>query len=507
MSKELEPIIHSLSPNERAILPYLDLKDVSRIVKESKLDETSVKRALEFLSNKDIVKTSVSTRKIISLGDNGVIYLKSDLPERRLLNALSKDNELSLKDAREKAHLSENELSIALGVLKGKAMISLSQNGIKLTAKENELSKKSFEEKLLGALPLNFESLSDEQKFALDNLKKRKDIVRIEEISEVNYEILSLGKDLLNNLDKLKDSSGMIESLTPEILRSGSWKNKKFRHYDIKSKVPLIYGGKRHFVNQSIDYARKIWTEMGFKEMKGPIANTAFWDFDALFVPQDHPAREMQDTFFLSEKGALPSIASKVKKAHEKGVAGSKGWQYSWSEEEAKKMVLRTHTTVISARTIADLKKSDWPAKFFAIGRCYRNEALDATHLFEFNQSEGIVVDPNANFRHLLGYLKEFFAKMGFPKARFRPSYFPYTEPSIEIDVYHPVLKKWLELGGAGIFRPEVTESLLGEAVPVLAWGPGFDRILLDYYKINDIRELYKNDLKQLRSIRFWNRK
>jgi phenylalanyl-tRNA synthetase alpha chain len=176
------------------------------------------------------------------------------------------------------------------------------------------------------------------------------------------------------------------------------------------------------------------------------------------------------------------------------------------TKEEAKKLVLRTHTTVLSAQTIAKLKKSDWPAKFFAVGRCYRNETLDWKHLFEFNQTEGIVVDPNANFRHLIGYLKEFFKKMGFEKARFRPSFFPYTEPSIEIDVFHPIMKQWMEIGGAGIFRPEVTESLLGEPVPVLAWGPGFDRLILEYYKINDMRELYSNNLSQLRKMKMWMR-
>ena len=174
------------------------------------------------------------------------------------------------------------------------------------------------------------------------------------------------------------------------------------------------------------------------------------------------------------------------------------------SEEEAKKNVLRTHTTVLSAKTIAALKKEDLPAKFFSVGRCFRNETLDWSHLFEFNQTEGIVIDPNANFRHLLGYLKEFFKKMGFENARFRPAYFPYCEPSVEIDVWHPGKKVWFELGGAGIFRPEVTVPLLGEDIPVLAWGPGLDRILMDYYEIKDLRELYKNDLNQLRKMKAW---
>ena len=142
--------------------------------------------------------------------------------------------------------------------------------------------------------------------------------------------------------------------------------------------------------------------------------------------------------------------------------------------------------------------------KFFAVGKCFRNETVDWSHGFEFNQTEGIVIDKNANFRHLLGYLKEFFGKMGFKKIKFTPAYFPYTEPSVEILAFHPEKKVWLELGGAGIFRPEVVIPLMGEFIPVLAWGPGLDRILLDYYKIKDLRELYKNDIKTLREKKVW---
>ena len=168
------------------------------------------------------------------------------------------------------------------------------------------------------------------------------------------------------------------------------------------------------------------------------------------------------------------------------------------------KTVLRTHTTCISAQTLAKIKKEEIPGKFFAVGKVFRNETLDWKHGFEFNQTEGIVVDKNANFRHLLGYLKQFFEKMGFEEIRFRPSFFPYTEPSVEIDVWHPERKIWFELGGAGIFRPEVVVPLFGEHVNVLAWGPGFDRMLMDYYEIKDLREMYKNNITKLRKIKWW---
>jgi len=222
-------------------------------------------------------------------------------------------------------------------------------------------------------------------------------------------------------------------------------------------------------------------------------------------VPQDHPAREMQDTFYLNQKAKLPEIWTKIKEVHENGSdTGSTGWGNKYSEEEASKVMLRTHTTVLSAQKLSELKKEDLPAKFFNVGKVFRNEALDWKHLFEFYQIDGIVIDPNANFRHLIGYLKQFYKKMGYSKIRIRPAYFPYTSISLEVDVFHPVKKEWVELGGAGIFRPEVVKPLMGFEYPVLAWGQGIGRIISEYWKITDIRQLYKNDLKQLREIKFW---
>jgi phenylalanyl-tRNA synthetase alpha chain len=216
----------------------------------------------------------------------------------------------------------------------------------------------------------------------------------------------------------------------------------------------------------------------------------------------------MQDTFFLKDvKAKLPEnkeLVAKVKQAHESGVGGSKGWQYAWSEEAAKKVILRTHTTSLSARTLSTLKKEDLPAKFFAIGKVFRNETVDWGHGFEFNQTEGIVIDPKANLRHLIGYLKEFAKKMGYSKVKILPSYFPYTEPSLEGYVWNEDKKQWMEVLAAGIFRPEVTIPLLGTPYPVLAWGPGFDRIMMAAYQIQDLRELYANDLKILRNRKVW---
>lgn len=498
--QNIKELADTLSEIERKILPHLNEK-LEQIEKKSGLDNVSIIHALQFLENKNIIKLKTKQIKLVDLGKNGIFYQKNGLPERKLLNLLAEKKELSLVEAEEQSNLSKNEFKAALGALKKRANITLKQGKIILTANQGEIIKKSLEEHLLDSLPLQQEKLTPEQQFALNSLKQRKDIIEVKDKKEVEITITQLGKEIM----KIKLEINLIEQLTPEIIRQETWKNKKFRRYDILSKVPEIYGGKKHFVNSAIEKARKIWTELGFQEMSGNMIQSGFWNFDALFTAQDHPVRELQDTFYLPGKVKLPEakLVKAVKQAHESGVDGSTGWQYTWDPEEAKKLVLRTHTTCLSALTLYKLsKQKDKQGKFFAIGKCFRNETLDWSHGFEFNQTEGIVIDKNANFRNLLGYLQEFFKKIGYEKIRFAPAYFPYTEPSVEIHYFHPGKKIWLELGGAGIFRPEVVIPLLGENIPVLAWGPGFDRIIMEYYNIKDLREMYANNLTKLRKMK-----
>ena len=501
---EIKKLIESLSPNEKKILPYIEEKKINEICKKSNLDKVSVVRALEYLKNKKILNLSFKKRKIVEIGINGALYKKKGLPERRLLNLLNEKRLLRLDDAQKQSSLSKDEFKASIGALKKKALIELKNRKIILNANREEISKKSLEEMFLESLPAEYDSLSPEQIYAMKSLQNRKNIIQITERKSVSIEITDFGKKLIGY--KIKDQD-LVEQITPGILRKENlWKGKKFRRYDVTSPTSAVNGGKRHFVNQASDYARKIWTEMGFKEMTGNIVVSSFWNFDALFTAQDHPVREIQDTFFIEKKGELPdkTLVKAVKDCHEKGVGGSKGWRYSWDEEEAKRLVLRTHTTCLSAQTLAKLKEQDLPAKFFSVGKCFRNETVDWNHGFEFNQTDGIVVDENVNFRNLLGYLKQFAEKMGFKKVRFRPAYFPYTEPSVEGDVWDEERKEWVEVLAAGIFRPEVTEPLFGKPIPVLAWGPGFDRMLMKFYGIKDMRELYKNNLTKLRKIKFW---
>lgn len=505
---DLNRLIQTLHPLERAVVPVLENDiDVAAITKKTGLKEVEVMRALQWLENKGIIKIQQILKEIINLDKNGALYVMEGLPEKRFLQTLTEEERMTLDEVSEKAHLTKEEVNICLGLLKKRGAIEiLPRMRVDITEDGRLLfGKQSLEEQFLKRLPLDAAHLSSEEKKAYEELRRRKQIIRTDLVKTRYVKLTKVGEEL----SKLKLSDQFVDSLTHDMLINGNWKDKNFRRYDVTINVPKVYGGKRHFVNQAVDYIKRIWLDMGFKEMRGSIVQTSFWNFDALFTAQDHPVRDMQDTFFLKDpaKGKLPKkdIVDDVRKTHETGGhTGSTGWGYSWNREEAKKNVLRTHTTVLSAKTIAALKESDLPVKLFAVGKCFRNETVDWSHLFELTQVEGIVIDPNANFKHLIGYLKEFFLKMGYEKVRIRPAYFPYTEPSAEIEVFHPVRKTWVELGGAGMFRPEVVKPLMGKDIPVLAWGLGMERLIGEYYQIIDIRDLYKNDLKQIREMKFW---
>jgi len=505
----IEKLTQTLHPLERKVLPVLDkLSSVKEITKTTGLQEVEVMRALQWLQNKDIITLNEELKELVNLDENGLNYKNNGLPEKNFLGEIK--GESTLEAIQKRSHLSKQELSISLGILKSKVAISIKKDKeikVKITPQGKKLLAQGFpeEEFLKKEFPINISELKDLDKLTFNNLKKRKKIIKIDLIKEKIPSLTETGKKIIKQgLTKAE----VLDRLTPSMLKTGSWKSKKFRHYDVKINVPEISGGKKHFVSQATDYIKKIWLDMGFREMKGNLVQTSFWNLDSLFVPQDHPARDIQDTFYIQNPkyGKLPKkFTERVKAAHENGwTTGSKGWQYDWSEDIAKENMLRTHTTVLSAQTISKLKKQDLPAKFFSVKRVYRNETLSWKSLFEFIQVEGIVVDPNANFKNLIGYLKEFFRKMGFPDARVRPGHFPYTEPSAEVDVWHPKKKQWVELGGSGVFRPEMVKPLLGFECPVLAWGLGMERTIMEYYNLEDIRDVYKNDIKQLREIKLW---
>lgn len=286
--------------------------------------------------------------------------------------------------------------------------------------------------------------------------------------------------------------------LTPEMIATESWKTKTFKPYNFNALGVLPDSGHLHPLLKVRTEFRQIFLEMGFSEMPtNNFIESSFWNFDALFQPQQHPARDAHDTFFLSdpkESTEFPmEYLERVKRVHSNGGYGSQGYRYDWTISEAQKNLLRTHTTAVSARMLYKLAqdKEFKPVKYFSIDRVFRNETLDATHLAEFHQVEGVIADYDLTLGDLIGVLYEFFKKLGITKLNFKPAYNPYTEPSMEIFCYHEGLKKWIEVGNSGIFRPEMLLPMgLPAKVNVIAWGLSLERPTMIKYGYNNIRDL-----------------
>jgi phenylalanyl-tRNA synthetase alpha chain len=297
-------------------------------------------------------------------------------------------------------------------------------------------------------------------------------------------------------------------NLTVEMLEAGSWKGKVFRSYNIKVPPTRLVPGRTNPYAKFLEDVKDKLASLGFEEFDGPLVETEFWNSDALFMPQFHSARDIHDVYRIAAQDAFnpEGLAhakeieepwlSNVAAAHENGgKTGSRGWNYHFDEEFTKRLILRSQGTVLSAKT---LPKAKIPGKYFGIVRCFRYDQVDATHLPDFYQTEGIVLGEDVNLRTLLGMLEIFAREVaGAKEVKYVPGYFPFTEPSVEVHIKHPVLG-WFELGGSGIFRPEVTESL-GVNVPVAAWGIGIDRMALMALGLNDLRELFSFDIENVR--------
>uniref|UniRef100_A0A0V0G7R2 phenylalanine--tRNA ligase n=1 Tax=Triatoma dimidiata TaxID=72491 RepID=A0A0V0G7R2_TRIDM len=329
-----------------------------------------------------------------------------------------------------------------------------------------------------------YNEMSEENK---KELKKRK---LIKETSMTVFTIFK-GEEFVMSLTKLETE------LTPEMIETGSWKNLQFKSYNLDAKGVRPPHGSLHPLMKVRDEIRSIFLAMGFSEMNtGNYIESSFWNFDALFQPQQHPARDAHDTFFLTKPAvavSLPKcgIVDRVEEVHSKGAYGSLGYSCEWLLKDALKNVLRTHTTANSARFLYNIGPKFQPVKVFSIDKVYRNETLDATHLAEFHQVEGIVADYGISLGHLIGVINDFFCRMGLPRVRFKPAYNPYTEPSMEIFCYHIGLGKWIEVGNSGMFRPEMLRSLgLPPGVTVLGWGLSLERPAMIKFGFDNIREL-----------------
>ncbi len=467
-----------LSKIEAEVLRCAEVGKVYSLEELSKLagmNRDAVMKAVYLLQEKGYVEISEIKKTRYYLTEEGKRYLKEGFPEEKLLRLISQTDRIEEL----KSKLGE-EFQIAVGWLRRKNILELEEGKVKLKSKPEIVEREALEK-------IEMEEEIDENLLRL--LEKRKLVEKREE------------KSILVRFIKKADFEfrEAISDLNPELIISGGWKGKQFIRYDVKIPSAEIYGGKSHPYERIIRECRKIFLEMGFREIKGNYVQLSFWNFDALFQPQDHPARDMQDTFYLDryEEIGYENVIN-VKETHENGwITGSTGWKGVWDLKKAQQLVLRTHTTAITIKYLA--MNPEPPQKAFCIDRVYRRESIDATHLPEFDQLEGVVLDNNVGFKHLLGLLKTFFSKMGFEDVRFRPGYFPYTEPSVEPEVYVEGLG-WVELGGAGVFRKEVTEPL-GIKGKVLAWGLGIGRLAMLRVGLRDLRKLYLPDINWLRSL------
>jgi len=471
---------------------------------KTKKDQVKIAREILVLVEAGLVDSIEKTEKKITLTKEGKTYLKKGLPEKQIFEALKGKGRILLNDFKKSTDLDEQLINIAIGWLRRKKWVAFTTEGKKTYVEATKQTEDIDEEvlQLIDSGEISSRLNEKEINTSLNDLRKRK-IINVDEKRIRIIRLTKEGEDLLK--EGFKVQKKLETTLTPEMIITGNWKKKEFKPYDPSFDVPVTYFGRRHPVIEVIMELRDIFIEMGFTEIRGPLVESEFWNFDALFQPQDHPARELADTFKISKpsKADLPSkdIIDRVSRTHQDGwKTKSTGWGYKWSMSEAERLCLRTHTTATTCRHLAKAFK-EWepPEKVFTIDRVYRNEAVDYQHLAEFSHFEGIIVDKNVNLRHLIGNLRTFYGKMGFKKIRLIPSFYPYTEPSMSTIIYVDKFNSWMEMGGSGIFRPEVTLPF-GVKEKVLAWGQGLERLVMLRLDLDDIREVYSTNIDRLRN-------
>lgn len=508
MSENISKIINELHIYEKKVLKSFGENEnytPEELSKANSMGIKSVMSATGSLASKDIIEVEKSVIESIALTDVGKKYAEIGLPERRVLNALLDKKEIAMKEIAKSTGIENHEIKIVIGWVVRKNWGNINKGAIKLTDFGEEFNDKlGNDEKLLKNLLNNENSqilvsdLDEDYSSGLKQLNERKNLIEIEKKIIHRFKLLDKGIKILKEGFTIQKKA---TQLTSNQLKTGEWKNLKYRPYDIDAEYPEIFPGKGHPLRRIIEEIREIFLNLGFSESNGSILESAFWNFDSLFQPQDHAAREMQDTFYVKnpEDCHLPedNLVDAVADVHETGGnTESDGWNYEWNKDIGKQSVLRTHTTGISTRF---LEENQPPLKMFSVGRVFRREKITYKHLPEFHQVEGIVSADGINYQNLLGILKEFYKKLSF-EVRFRPAYFPYTYLSTECEVYLEEKESWIELGGSGMFRPEVLKPL-GIDVPVLAFGLGIERLAMIRYDISDIRMLYKSDIKWLRKL------
>ncbi len=489
----------NLHDYEFKILEFLKIKKEAKIedlVQNLKLNKDAILWAIQTLEQEKYITIENLKIFVITLSSEARKYL-NEFPEEKLIRLLSNEKN---KDSNFNIKLVIKNNNIGVIWAKKNKWLTIINSTIKVNEKSSKIIH--YEQRII----LNKLNEKSEQKQdfieknqePIDNLIKRS-LINIKEKNIINKIILNENK--INELNNLKENKNEINIITKEFIKNYNNKEKTiFKKYDINADIERVFPARRHPLNLFINNIRKIFFELGFKEVSGPIVDTSFWVFDTLFSPQDHPTRDIQDTFFLSNPKEIDIIDRKlldnVKKMHEEN------WKEKWSKEIAKQLILRTHTTNVSAHYMHELSKTNESTKLFTIGKIFRNESIDFKHLAEFHQVDGLMIGENLNFSNLIFLIKKFYKKLEPDmKIMIKPSYFPFVEPGLEINYIDENTNKAIELGGAGIIRKEIVNAMGLKNKNVLAFGLGIERLMFRVLPINSLIELYKNDIGMLRDI------
>ena len=482
-----------------------------RIVNELDYKIGQCNQAFSWLSAKGCLKeTGRKTIVTYELTELGQAQATEGTPAQRIFDLLKGGEPLSLPEIAEKLGLEKSDIGSAYGSLSKAGTCAMNAEN-KAYIKNDQLPADVAETAELlkkgQSGPIDEATMSEREKALMARISKKRGATgspyKMNEREEVTYQMTELGEEAKQALLKANITGEEIGVLTPQIIASGSWKTASFRPYGLDAPVQRLIPGRHNPYANYIQWVKDKLISLGFEEFDGPLVENEFWNGDALFMPQFHSARDIHDVYYVKEPRHCKQIEepwlSNVAATHENGGnTGSRGWQYKFDHEFTRRQILRSQGTVLSAH---QLTKAKVPGKYFGIVRCFRFDEVDAKHGADFYQTEGIVIGKEANLKDLLGLLKMFAVEVaGATDFKYVPGYFPFTEPSIEIHIKHPVLG-WFEMGGSGIFRPEVTKSL-GIDEPVLAWGLGIDRMAMMHLGINDIRDLFSPNIDSVRTRR-----
>lgn len=522
---DIQNVVKNLHPLEVRVLRHYSRADeltVEKVESGLGLKAGNGNQALSWLCGKALaVELRREPSVSYELTELGRAWKEGGSPDERILRLVLEKGALRLPEIAAALGLEQKDVGSAFGALSKDGLLALdaekraAPSGILAGARPDQAGavaslRLSMQRALLdkaaaaegGLLPEA--SLSAAEKASMAAIAKKRGAAdaafRVVERETVVYGLSAERDAVVAALEASGVTGDEVGTLTPEMLATGAWRDATFRAYNVKVPPTRLLVGRSNPYARFLEDVKDKLVSLGFEEFDGSLVETEFWNSDALFMPQFHSARDIHDVYHLAEPTKAKSIEepwlSNIAAAHKDGGAtGSRGWNYSFDKDFTKRLILRSQGTVLSARQLPTAKI---PGKYFGIARCFRYDKVDATHLSDFYQTEGIVLGEEVNLRTLLGFLEMFAVEVaGAKEVKYVPGYFPFTEPSVEVHIKHPVLG-WFELGGSGIFRPEVTKSL-GVDVPVAAWGIGIDRMALMALGLNDLRELFSYDIENVR--------